>query len=136
MLKSEDRPVVYALVAVALALFVNFAALPPSTSDMYQQDPGNQSSNGAQERIPPYETETFWVFMGFIATCVIATYGIRQFEESRRSSERELRAYLSVVIGGGFFKINQVGLSSMPARRFGIMGLHLPIMSDIKFERV
>ena len=34
--------------------------------------------------------------MGFVATCVIAIYGIRQFQSARESSERQLRAYVFI----------------------------------------
>lgn len=97
MLKRDDRPVVYALLAVAFALFVNVSLSPLATSHSDQQQSENKTSDGAQERVPPIETETFWVFMGFLATCVIAVYGIRQFEEGRRSAEHQLRAYVHPV---------------------------------------
>jgi hypothetical protein len=76
-----------------------------------QEPQRTTNANAAQE---PKNNESPWeigaIILGSIFTGIIAVYAIRQFEESRRSSERQLRAYLSVVVGAGIYQERLKGL--------------------------
>jgi hypothetical protein len=92
----KDRPVLLALLVVALALGLNALV-------SLAHNPNQKSASGKNEdpyEIPKLVLEAAEAF----ATVSIAGYAVLQFVESRKSSERELRAYLSVVIGGAIYQ--------------------------------
>ena len=82
-----DRPLLIALLAIALALVLN-AAMPYLVAG-----PSHQANNPT---IIANNSEWGWGAAEAIATALIAIYAIRQYVESRRSSERQLRAYVLV----------------------------------------
>lgn len=91
----EDRAVVRALLTVAAGLALNAAV---SWSSPHPIEQPNQQTN----RQPHHEAEgpePWWIVATFweaIFTGLIAIYAIRQYRESQRSAERQLRAYIGV----------------------------------------
>jgi hypothetical protein len=109
VLTKQDKPLFCALMAVAVCLFLNFAlalAAPQPVAQPKQQ-PKTESEQEPQRTNPFWLRTSFWEMF---ATGVIAIYAIRQYREGKKSSERQLRAYLSVVIGGGTYQDRLKGL--------------------------
>jgi hypothetical protein len=66
---------------------------PPAEKPNNEQ-PRAEPGNAPQKGTDPFASETFWVFWGFVATAIIAVYSAREYNASRLSEERQLRAYV------------------------------------------
>lgn len=91
-LEDRDKPVVAALFALALSII----ALP------YLPSPQAQANKGAQNKA---EKSPFFDVIAALGGIIVAVYAIRQYGEGKRSSERQLRAYVHPI---GFSPIASV----------------------------
>jgi len=86
MLRREDRPLLVALLVLALMFGANALI---SLADNPNQEPASGKHHDPYE-IPKLILEA----LEAAATVGIAGYAVRQYRASRRSSERQLRAYV------------------------------------------
>jgi hypothetical protein len=86
VLKREDKPLLYALLAIVLALGLNVVA----SSEEHQEHRGNNPADNEPSGIPNW----LWGATEAFATGAIAIFAFVQIRDSRISSERQLRAYV------------------------------------------
>jgi hypothetical protein len=101
-IEPKDRPVVLALLAVALSLVLNWSF--PVRHPQHKAD--NHADQAFRDDVTPWKTAGFWEAL---ATSLIAIYAMRQYAESRHSSERQLRAYVNIKEGGS--AVNQADIT-------------------------
>lgn len=109
---SRDRPLFVALLAIAFALGLNAVVFFAETSS---QRPNGHSDEHTSE-IPGW----LWSAAEALATGLIAIYAVRQYAESSRSSERQLRAYVEVEIEKFLFGGTETTEIVLKVHNFGL----------------
>jgi hypothetical protein len=86
-LESRDKPLVYALLILALTLFATpllSRFIPPQHAE------AKNNSN------PQPDSSPFWAVIEAAGTAIIAIFGIAQYRDGKKSGERQLRAYMTI----------------------------------------